>query len=205
MSHCTKFKFQYTSRKIICRTFQTLGLDWEDGQVAEFSSTFTKKLGIFGENETPAIIAERDGFQYFMMNMGGHYELLMEKHNMTSIEQRQSREMATEFQQTYIQEVAKDVVKQMNNNGETAILEQTTSGYEIRFGHTYDKSILIKFDSGRVIEEVHGVKGETCVSLTEALENMLSSPDIELQSEWTEEYYQDPDNGLKIYDLNIGE
>ena len=203
MSHCTKFDFQYTSRKIICRTFQTLGLDWNDDIVATYSSTLTKTLGIGGKDKTPAIVAERDGFQYFMMNMGAYYELLMERHNMTSDEANISRQMAEEFKQTYIKEVAKEVVKQMNAKGETAILEQTAKGYEIRFGQTYDKSILIKYNNGRVIEEVQGVKGESCVSLTEALENMLSSPDVELQSEWTEEYYESPDSGLTIYNMEI--
>ena len=120
---------------------------------------------------------------------------------MTSAEANISRQMAEEFKQTYIKEVAKEVVKQMNAKGETAILEEKPSGYEIRFGQTYDKSILIKFNSGRVIEEVQGVKGDGCVSLTEALENMLSSPDVELQSEWTEEYYESPDSGLTIYNM----
>lgn len=201
MSHCTTFKFQYTSRQIICRAFQALGLNWEDGQVAEFSSIFTKKLGILGENETPAIIAERDGFHYFMMNRGNYYELLMEKHNMTSKEQRISKKLAAEFQTAYIQEVAKDVVKLMNNNGETAILEKTVFGYEIKFGQFYDKSIFIKLDNEKIIEEVRGVKGNSCVSLTETLENMLSSPNIELLSTWTEEYNQNSDDGLSIYKL----
>lgn len=203
MSHCTKFDFQYTSRKIICRTFDRLGLTWNDDIIATYSSTLTKTLGIGGKDKTPAIVAERDGFQYFMMNMGAYYELLMERHNMTSDEADISKQMADEFKQTYIEEVAKEVVKQMNTRGENAILEQTAKGYEIRFGQTYDKSILIKYNNGRVIEEVQGVKGESCVSLTEALENMLSSPDVELQSEWTEEYYESPDSGLTIYNMEI--
>ena len=161
MSHCTKFDFQYTSRKIICRTFDSLGLDWSDNFVATYSSTLAKTLRIGGKDETPAIIAERDGFQYFMMNMGTYYELLMEKHNMTSDEADISKQMANEFKLTYIKEVAKEVVKQMNAKGENAILKEISSGYEIRFGQTYDKSILIKFNNGHVIEEVQGVKGET--------------------------------------------
>ena len=201
MSHCTTFDFQYTCRKIICRTFQTLGLDWEDGIVANFSSSYTKALNIGGKNETPAIVAKRNGFQYFMMNMGAYYELLMEKHNMSFADKKLSKQMADEFRRTYIKEVAKEVINQMNNKGENAILEEASLGYEIKFGITYDKSILIKCDNGRVIEKVQGVKGESCISLTEALENMLSSPNIELQSEWTEEYYESPNNGLKIYNL----
>lgn len=61
---------------------------------------------------------------------------------------------------------------------------------------------MIKFDNGRVIEEVQGGKGDSCISLTEALENMLSSPDVELQSEWTEEYYESDDSSLTIYNMD---
>lgn len=202
MSHCTKFDFQFTSRKCIIRAFESLGLDWQDSFVAWYSSTLTKKLGVFGENKTPAIVAERNGFQYFMLVKDGYFELLMEKHNMNSSEEFVSKQMADEFRQMYIQEVAKDVVKQMNNKGENAVLEKATDGFEIKFGLLYDKSIFIKFSNGRVIESVKGVKGEKCVSLTEALENMLSSADVELQSEWTDEYYEDDsDYALKVYNL----
>lgn len=46
------------------------------------------------------------------------------------------------------------------------------------------------------------IKGQSCQSITEALENMLSSADVELNTEWTEEYYEpDDDSMLKIYDL----
>ena len=171
MSHCTKFDFKYTSRKIICRTFQTLGLDWSDETLYDGVKLFGS-IFIPVKNPTPAIISNRNGFYYFMVNRGTYYELLMEKHNMTPQEENVSAAMANEFKQTYIKEVAKEVVKQMNTNGEDAILEETKAGYEIRFGQTYDKSILIKFNNGRVIEKVQGVKGDSCVSLTEALEYM---------------------------------
>lgn len=201
MSHCTRFDFQYTSRKMICRSFQALGLKYEDGIVTTFSSNLTKQLGIGGKNETPAIIAERDGFHYFMVNKGGYYELLMEKHNITPADMETGKQMADEFKRTYVKEVAMDVVDKLNQQGNPAILNEALSGYEIKFGHLYNKSILIKFENGRVLEEVRGVKGQSCVSLTEALENMLSSPDIELTTEWTEEYYEAETETIKLYNL----
>lgn len=201
MSHCTKFDFQYTSRKMICRSFQALGLRYEDGVVAYFSSNLTKQLGIAGKNETPAIIAERNGFHYFMENKGAYYELLIEKHNMTPSDMETGQQMADEFKRTYVKEVAMDVVDKLNQQGNPAILNEVSSGYEIKFGHLYNKSILIKFENGRVLEKVCGVKGGGCVSLTEALENMLSSPDIELNTEWTEEYYEAEMETMKLYNL----
>ncbi|MBS4771348.1 MAG: DUF2997 domain-containing protein [Proteobacteria bacterium] len=90
----------------------------------------------------------------------------------------------------------------MEQNGHSCLLAENSDGFEIKFGTVYEKSLLVKLQNGRVIESVSGVKGQSCQSITEALENMLSSADVELNTEWTEEYYE-PDDGsmLKIYDL----
>ena len=200
MSHCTKFDFQYTNEKFIRNSFEDLGLKCRTDRVYSYASSYDKEIGNY-KSVRNALVAERNGFNYFMENYGTHYELSIEKHNMTYSEQNISQSMAEEFRKTYIMEVAKDVVEKMNAKGENALLEETDAGYEIKFGLIYDKSILIKFDNGRVIEEVHGVKGKNCVSLTEAIENMMSSPEVELESEWTSEYYEEPDNGLTIYNM----
>ena len=200
MSHCTKFDFQYTSRKCIVRAFQSLGLNWQDETLYQGIKLFGI-IGIPIKNPTPAIIAPRSGFYYFMINRGTYYELLIEKHNISTLDHIKIEQMADEFQKAYIKETAKDVIQKLEQNGKPALLKEITSGYEIQFGQTYDKSILIKFDNGRVIEEVQGVKGKGCVSLTEALENMLSSPDVELSTEWTDEYYETEDETIKLYNL----
>lgn len=200
MSHCTKFDFQFTSRKCIIRTFESLGLDWRE----EMLYQGCKLAGVFIplQRDSMGIIASRAKFNYLMQENNGYYKLFIEKHNMTADEEFVSKQMAEEFRQMYIQEVAKEVVRKMNYKGENAILEKASGGYEIKFGQLYDKSIFIKFSNGRVIEEVQGVKGDKCVSLTEALENMLSSADVELQSEWTDEYYEDDSEcTLKVYNL----
>ena len=200
MSHCTKFDFQYTSRKCIVRAFQSLGLNWQDETLYDGVKVFGS-IFIPIKNPTPAIIAPRSGFYYFMVNRGAYYELLIEKHKMSSSDHKKIKQMADEFQKAYIKKAAKDVVQKLSQQGKSAVLNEIPAGYEIKFGHTYDKSILIKFDNGRVIEEVKGVKGEGCVSLTEALENMLSSPDVELTTKWTDEYYETEDETIKLYDL----
>lgn len=58
--------------------------------------------------------------------------------------------MADEFKRLYIAEVAKEVITQMNNKGENAILEENMFGYTIKFGQMYDKNILIKFEMGEL-------------------------------------------------------
>lgn len=203
MSHCTKFKFQYTDRTIICKVFSNLGLSYKDtivktsGEMKWSVDEYTLPFG----SKRNAIMAKSDGFNYFMENFGNHYELSIEKHNMTSSDKRKTTKMANEFQKKYIEQVANTVINDMNSNGNNAILDKTQDGYAIRFGSVYEKSILLKFENGRVIEEVQGVKGESCVSLTEALENMLSSPEVDLNTEWTSEYYEDANDGMSIYNL----
>lgn len=203
MSHCTNFTFQYTDRTIICKVFSNLGLSYKDTIVktsGEMKWSVDEYSLPFG-SERKAIMAKSNGFNYFMENFGNHYELSIEKHNMTSFDKKKTTKMANEFQSAYIEEVAKVFVNKMNEKGINALLDKTNEGFFIQFGSMYEKSILIKINNGRVIEEVQGVKGENCVSLTEALENMLSSSDVELNSEWTEEYYEDPEDGLTIYNL----
>ena len=190
MSHCTNFEFQYTDRKLITQTFENLGLKYKDSVV----------LGNASEKR-PAIVAERKGFNYFMENFGNHYELSVEKHNMSWDEECEAKQMGKEFQKQYVKCAAQQIVKQMEQNGLSCLLEENSEGFEIKFGLMYEKSLFVKLQNGRVIESVRGVKGQSCQSITAALENMLSSADVELNTEWTEEYYENSDDGLKIYDL----
>lgn len=200
MSHCTNFEFQYTDRKLITQTFCNLELKCEDGIVCSYDSEYDKALGISSE-ERPAIVAESNGFKYFMEDFGHHYELSIEKHNITSADERIAKQMGKEFQKQYVKCAAQQVMKQMEQNGHSCLLEENYEGFEIKFGLMYEKSLFIKLQNGRVIERVRGVKGQSCQSITEALENMLSSADVELNTEWTDEYYENSDDGLKIYDL----
>lgn len=201
MSHCTSFKFQYTDRKLIAQAFSNLGLKYKYSVVYSYDSGYAKSLGIASE-ERPAIVAESNGFNYFMEDFGNHYELSVEKHNMSLSEERIARRMGKEFQKQYVKCAAQQVIRQMEQNGHSCLLAENSDGFEIKFGTVYEKSLLVKLQNGRVIESVSGVKGQSCQSITEALENMLSSADVELNTEWTEEYYEpDNDSMLKIYDL----
>ena len=191
MSHCTSFKFQYTDRKLITQAFSNLGLKCKDSVVYSYDSGYAKSLGIASE-ERPAI----------MEDFGNHYELSVEKHNMSLSEERIARRMGNEFQKQYVKCAAQQVIRQMEQNGHSCLLAENSDGFEIKFGTVYEKSLLVKLQNGCVIESVSGVKGQSCQSITEALENMLSSADVELNTEWTEEYYEpDDDSMLKIYDL----
>ncbi len=199
MSHCTNFKFQYTDRKLITQAFSNLGLTYKDSVVYSFASAYTKSLGIASEKR-PAIIAESNGFNYFMEDFGNHYELSIEKHTMSSSESRIVKRMGEEFQKQYVKCAVQQIMQQLEQNGYNSLLEENSDSFEIKFGLMYEKSLLVKLQNGRVIESVSGVKGEACQSLTEALENMLSSADVELNTEWTEEYFKDSqDEALKIY------
>lgn len=200
MSHCTTFKFQYTNRKLITKSFEQLGLEWKDDIIYSYASSYDKERGII-QRKMPAICAEKKDFNYFMCNEGNHYVLSVEKHNMNWKEETYAKKLGTEFQKTYIEEVAKNFIEQMTQNGTNCLLYKEDNGYVIRFGSMYEKSILIKFENGRVIEEVQGVKGKSCKSVTEALENMLSTEDTALNTEWTSEYYEDSGEGLSIYNL----
>lgn len=200
MSHCTTFEFQYTNRELIIQSFEQLSLEWRDSIVCSYTSSYDKERGII-QREMPAICAEKNGFNYFMCNKGNHYVLSVEKHNMNWKEETYAKQLGIEFQKTYIGKVAENFIEQMAQNGTNCLLDKEDNGYIIRFGSMYEKSILIKFENGRVIEEVQGVKGKNCKSVTKALENVLSTEDTTLNTEWTSEYYEDSGDRLSIYNL----
>lgn len=201
MSHCTTFKFQYTNRKLVAGAFEKLGLECKDGVVCSYASEYDKRMGVV-KSKKSAMIASRDGFNYFMEDYGNHYELSIEKPDMTLDEERRASRLGDEFRKSYIEEAALDFINQMNQKGNMCVLDKTDNSYVIKFGSMYEKNIMIKFENGRVVEEVQGVKGKECASITEALEKMLSSENADLNKEWTSEYYEDSGDGLLIYSLN---
>lgn len=202
MSHCTSFKFQYTNRKLIEKSYEDLGLEWSDDIVNSYASSYDKEHGIVS-NRQKAIIACKNGFNYFMCQTDDGYELSIEKHDMTYSEEKIARRMGNEFQRLYLKNAAQEVVNQMQSKGQNCILDETANGFEIRFGGFYEKSLLVKITNGRVEERVQGVKGGACRSLTETFEKLLASPDVALNTEWTSEYYEPSEGGLFVYDLNM--
>ena len=202
MSHCTSFKFQYVNRKCIIQTFENIGLDWHDDTVVSYNSGIEKMLGINAHDPTPAIIASKDGFNYFMMDKGGYYELSIEKHNMNSDEEHRAKNMAKEFKREYIKTTMDMFKDKLEKKGINCILNNTKKGWKICFGKTYEKSVLVNFDGKNIEEQVLGIKGGSCSSLTRVLEDMLSSPEVDLHTRWTEEYYQTEDDDLKVYNLS---
>ena len=205
MSHCTKFDFQYTDAECIRRTFSKLKLNIENVRVRT-DGNLKWRVDEYPDFRSyvparSALGAKKDGFNIFMEDMGKYYELSVEKHDMDSVEKQYATALSEQFRKTYLHEVAEVFVSNMTARGTNCMLDESKDGLAVRFGTMYEKSIFIKFENGRVVEEVHGVKGENCASLTEALENMLSSEDVDLNTEWTEEYYEDPDNGLNIYNM----
>ncbi len=205
MSHYTKFDFQYTNSECLFSTCKRLNLKMQEKEIRKYSGmkwlideypdymTSLPSYSVFN--------CKNKGFNYFLEQVDNHFELSIEKYNMNVSNEIKAQRLALEFQTTYIEEVSKLFVKQMNEKGINAILEKTDEGFSIHFGTMYEKNILIKFNNGRVFEEVYGIKGQSCVSLTEALENMLSSSEVELNSEWTEEYYEEPEGDLALYSL----
>ncbi|MBE6450109.1 MAG: DUF2997 domain-containing protein [Alphaproteobacteria bacterium] len=201
MSHCTNFDFQYSSRRCIIQTFENMGLIWRDDTVVYYNSGLEKMLGINGHDSAPAIVANKDGFNYFMIDKGNHYELSIEKHNMSVEEEEISKKMANEFKHEYVKTTVEKFKKKLERKGIDCILKDTPKGWEICFGAMYEKSIFVKLNKNKIEEQVSGVKGKSCSSLTGALEDMLSSSDVDLNTRWTEEYYQTEDDELKVYNL----
>lgn len=205
MSHCTKFDFQYTDKDLICEVFNNLGL--------EFKNTIVKTYGMlkWDVEEHPelssfspgrnSIVAKKGKFNYFMENYGDCYKLSVERHNMNLDDIECAKIMEDEYRKEYIKAAAQKMVNKMQIHGHNALLTQTEEELKIMFGNTFEKSISIKYNQGSITEEVNGVKGKSCISLTKVLEEMLSSSDTEIKTDWTNEYYESSPDGIAVYEL----
>ena len=207
MSHCTRFSFQYVDKSIICKVFENLKMKYRNAIVkthGEFKWCADEHPDFYSYEEgKDALVAKSGGFNYFMEDLGGYYKLSIEKHDMNGNDRQYAQMLEDAFRKEYIKISAQEVVYKMLSQGHNAMLSETSKELTIMFGDTYEKSITIKYDndSGNIIEDVKGVKGKSCVNLTEELENMLSSADVELQTEWTHEYSETSYDEFSIYEL----
>ena len=63
-----------------------------------------------------------------MEDFGNHYELSVEKHNMSLSEERIARRMGKEFQKQYVKCAAQQVIRQMEQNGHSCLLAENSDG-----------------------------------------------------------------------------
>ena len=56
-----------------------------------------------------------------------------------------------------------------------------------KFGPNLEYTLSVLAENDIIVEEMSGVKGDFCTILTEVIEDILSRPTVELETEWKAE------------------
>ena len=203
MSHCTKFDFKYSDERTIVQTFKKLNIPCSTELIGEFHTEIGKRvlgsIGYAGTKQYRAICGISEPYQLFVCKLEEHhYELVIEKGGViTSADALAMDNLSNTFQTAYIGVAVDNLVAKLDKSNMPAKVERRENQYIVRFGPSYEYSVSIVFDSNNIIEDVNGIQGEFCTKLTEDIENVLSHPLAELNTEWKE------DVNLMVEDTNI--
>jgi hypothetical protein len=202
MSHCTKFDFKYTSEEAIVKAFRKLDVKCSTELVSEFKSEFSKqvlgRLGYLGNKQYRAICGINGKYNIFLCKIRENdYELFVERSIIGNNDILEMKKIADDFQRAYIEVAIDEIVKKLDKGNMPSKVESSINKYTVSFGSSYEYSLVISFEEGKITEEVIGVKGDFCTKLTEDIENILSHPSAELVTEWKQEY------NMQIEDQNI--
>ena len=202
MSHCTKFDFNYTNERAIVKAFHKLNMKCTTGIVCEFNSDFSKQvlgaLGFAGNKQYRSIIGVTGKYQLFVCKVAeDQYELCIERSDVGVNDDVEMKQLADAYKMAYIEVAVDGIVKKLDNSNMPSEVTRQNNGFVINFGPTFQYTISILQDNGQIVENVEGVKGDFCTRLTEDIEEILSHPTTELQTEFKTEY------NLMIDDQNI--
>ena len=209
MSHCTKFDFKYTSEEAIVKAFRNLDIKCSTELVSEFKSEFSKqvlgKLGYLGNKQYRAICGIIGKYNIFLCKIGENdYELFIERSVEGLNDNEEMKKLSDDFQRAYIEVAIDEIIKKLDKGNMPSKVESTKNKYTIIFGSSYEYSLVVSFEEGKITEEVIGVKGDFCTKLTEDIENILSHPTSELVTEWKQEYnMQIEDQNIQVLSLNF--
>jgi len=209
MSHCTKFDFKYTSEEAIVKAFRKLDIKCSTELVSEFKSEFSKqvlgKLGFLGNKQYRAICGIIGKYNIFLCKIGENdYELFIERSVVGLNDNEEMKKLSDDFQRAYIEVAIDEIVKKLDKGNMPSKVESSKNKYTVIFGSSYEYSLIISFEEGKITEEVIGVKGDFCTKLTEDIENILSHPTSELVTEWKQEYnMQIEDQKIQVLSLSF--
>jgi len=209
MSHCTKFDFKYTNEGAIVKAFKKLNIKCSTELVSEFKSEFSKqvlgKLGYLGNKQYRAICGITGKYNLFICRIGENdYELFIERSVFGNSDNEEMKKLSQEFQRAYIEVAIDEIVRKLDKGNMPSKVEFSENKYTVNFGSSYEYSLVVSFEEGKIIEEVIGVKGDFCTKLTEDIENILSHPSAELVTEWKQEYnMQIEDQNIQVLSLNF--
>jgi hypothetical protein len=209
MSHYTKFDFKYTDESAIVKAFRKINMKCSTELVSEFKSDFSKKilgrLGYLGSKQYRAIVGTDGKYNLFVCKMAENdYELFIECSKVAAIDEAEMWTIADNYRRAYIGVAIDEIVKKLDKGNMPSKVEVQKDQYIVNFGSSYEYSLVVSFEKGKIEEEVRGIRGNFCTKLTEDIENILSHPSAELQTEWKAEYQmQIEDTNIQVLNLSF--
>lgn len=204
MSHCTKFQFNYTDERIIIKAFEKLKLSCSTEGCLEFDNYLDKAIGNVRDVKR-CIYAKYGKFNLMVIKIRAHeYQLYIEKHKVSSDDEIRKVQIEEEFRRAYIEVAVEQVATKLEKSGMPTSMQIDSNTIILNFGRMLEYSLSVVFENGQIIEDVRGVKGDFCTHLTEDLEDILSSQDCELQTQWKETYEMPiEDQNLQVLSLSF--
>lgn len=210
MSHCTKFDFAYTDEQLIVRAFRKMGIQPATGMVCSYSSDVAKRLsgfGYLGSEQCHAVIGECGPFQIFVCKKDEElFELFVEYGGViTPAIEQQMAQAESQFRKSYISAALDTITRKLAFKGIPSQTIDNGDELVLRFGTRGQYSLNVRFVDGKISEEVKGVKGSFCTALTEDFENLISHPEVDINTTWTQEYREEVyEQEIEVLKLTFG-
>lgn len=210
MSHCTKFDFAYTDEQLIVRAFKKMGIHPTVGMVCSYNSDIAKRFSAFGyagDEQCHAVCGRIGDFQIFVCKRDEElFELLVEYGGLiTPGIEREMADVESLFRKNYVKAALDTVVRRLEFKGIPSQIVASNDELTLKFGSQMQYGLTVRFSDGKVTEEVTGVKGGFCTALTEDFENLISHPEIDIQTRWTHEYYEEVfEQEIEVLKLSFG-
>jgi hypothetical protein len=186
-----------------------MGVETSYDIIASYNNELAKKLSKYipglETKSAKAICGNKDGINMFACKIeDNRFELICEHPHITDIVAERMNELQSEFYEAYIDSAINQMVRKIENTGLPTKIEKEGNQRIVLFGPAYEYSVIVSFDGNSIQEEVSGVKGDFCLSLTEELENLLSHPNVDIETTYKECFQvQVEDKSLQVLKLEF--
>lgn len=190
MSHCTKFHMSFNNKRLLFRAMRNLKMNPENKIWTEYSSQFTKMIGIGGAVMGRLLTGTYNNINIFFTETEIGLTPNIESHSLNDNElTNQGQQVINILQKEYLRCIAYEVKDDIISKGISAVIleDENDENYSLTIEISDGtKRISLNMDQlGAITENVTGVAGKSCAELTEDIEMAIAG---EFDREWTYEY-----------------
>lgn len=190
MSHCTTMQIQFKDKHLLFQSMRNLGMQPESQVWASYRTHFNKMLGIGGDVLGKLLTGTWKNLHIFFLPENDILKLHVESPVLDGLPlEIAGKAVAKSIQKEYVRCAVRRLANRITSlGGEAEVFEaESTNGFSIILSmEAGAKKVDISLDtSGNITEKVSGVKGKSCIDLTQSMESVLAG---ESDRSWTYEY-----------------